>query len=166
MRVEEFLRRQCEPVMAARRRLIAGDEAAELCRARRAVRTGWPQSLAASGVTRGDRVLVFMDNCWEAVVAIFAILKAGAVFSPINASTKADKLAYIIGNCRAQAVITQASSPRLQREAIGDAPSVAFIIVAGEPSAALAAAECPSPIASTARRRCPITAASTSISPC
>ena len=50
-------------------------------------------ALAARGVERGDRVLVFMDNCWEAVVSIFAILKAGAVFSPINPSTKADKLA-------------------------------------------------------------------------
>ena len=62
-----------------------------------------PPALAASGIARGDRVLVFMDNCWEAAVSIFAILKAGAVFSPINPSTKADKLAYIIGNCRARA---------------------------------------------------------------
>ena len=42
-------------------------------------------SLALSGVRRDDRGLVFMDNCWEAAVAIFAALKAGAVFSPINA---------------------------------------------------------------------------------
>src|SRR6478735_4779059 len=67
-------------------------------------------TLAASGVKRGDRVLVFMDNCWEAAVSIFAILKAGATFSPINASTKADKLAYIAANCDARAVISQ---PRL-----------------------------------------------------
>ena len=65
-------------------------------------------TLAANGVKRGDRVLVFMDNCWEAAVSIFAILKAGATFSPINASTKADKLAYIIDDCEAAAVLTQA----------------------------------------------------------
>lgn len=65
-------------------------------------------SLAANGVKRNDRVLVFMDNCWEAAVSIFAILKAGATFSPINASTKADKLAYIIGDCEAAAILTQA----------------------------------------------------------
>ena len=41
-------------------------------------------TLRKGGVQRGDRVLVFMDNCWEAVVSIFAVLKAGAVFSPIN----------------------------------------------------------------------------------
>jgi acyl-CoA synthetase (AMP-forming)/AMP-acid ligase II len=47
-----------------------------------------------------------MDNCWEAAVSIFAILKAGATFSPINPSTKADKLAYVIGNCRGTAILT------------------------------------------------------------
>ncbi|KQK29043.1 AMP-dependent synthetase [Bosea thiooxidans] len=65
-------------------------------------------ALAANGVKRGDRVLVFMDNCWEAAVSIFAALKAGAIFSPINASTKADKLAYIIDDCEAAAILTQA----------------------------------------------------------
>lgn len=65
-------------------------------------------SLAANGVKRGDRVLVFMDNCWEAAVSIFAVLKAGATFSPINASTKADKLAYIIDDCEATAILTLA----------------------------------------------------------
>lgn len=66
--------------------------------------------LRARGIGRDDRVLVFLDNCWEAAVAIFAVLKAGATFSPINASTKSDKLAYIAGNCGAAAVISQ---PRL-----------------------------------------------------
>lgn len=65
-------------------------------------------ALAASGVQRGDRVLVFMDNCWEAAVSIFAVLKAGATFSPINASTKADKLAYVVDDCEAAAILTQA----------------------------------------------------------
>ncbi|TIX06731.1 MAG: long-chain fatty acid--CoA ligase, partial [Mesorhizobium sp.] len=37
-----------------------------------------------NGVRRNDRVLIFMDNCWEAAVSIFAVLKAGATFSPIN----------------------------------------------------------------------------------
>lgn len=65
-------------------------------------------ALRDAGVRRNDRVLVFMDNCWEAAVAIFATLKAGATFSPINASTKADKLAYIVGDCEPAAVLTQA----------------------------------------------------------
>ncbi len=63
-------------------------------------------ALAARGVGRGDRALVLMDNCWEAAVSIFAILKAGATFSPVNPTTKADKLAFVLGNCRAKAILT------------------------------------------------------------
>jgi long-chain acyl-CoA synthetase len=76
-------------------------------------------SLWSEGIMRGDRVLVFMNNCWEATVAIYAILKAGAIFSPINASTKADKLAYIIENCRARAIITQEKLAPAAHEATG-----------------------------------------------
>src|ERR1700736_6162145 len=87
--------------------------------------------LAARGITRGDRVIVFMDNCREAVIAIFAALKAGAVFSPINPSTKADKLAYVINNCRARALVTQDKLRAVANAALAEAPSVMLTVVAG-----------------------------------
>jgi amino acid adenylation domain-containing protein len=80
-------------------------------------------ALAKNGVKRDDRVLVFMDNGWEAAVSIFAVLKAGATFSPINASTKADKLAFILTDCEAAAILTQAKLMPVVAEAIaGKAP--------------------------------------------
>ena len=88
-------------------------------------------ALAEHGLARGDRVIVFMDNCREAVIAIFAALKAGAVFSPINPSTKADKLAYVINNCGARALITQEKLRAVADAALAEAPSVALTIVAG-----------------------------------
>ncbi|HUH77311.1 MAG TPA: AMP-binding protein, partial [Devosia sp.] len=108
MRVEHFLRDTAQR-LGDKTALIAGatrlsfrelDEMSDRLAA----------GLLAQGVQRHDRVLVFLDNCWEAAVAIFAILKAGAVFSPVNASTKADRLAYIAQNCGARAVI---ALPRL-----------------------------------------------------
>src|SRR5215211_7398912 len=87
--------------------------------------------LVGRGIKRGDRVVIFMDNCWEAVVGIFAVLKAGAVFSPINPSTKADKLAFVINNCRAGALITQARLLAVATEAVAEAPSVRLAVVAG-----------------------------------
>jgi acyl-CoA synthetase (AMP-forming)/AMP-acid ligase II len=53
------------------------------------------QLLREYGVRRGDRVVIHLDNSVEAVVALFAILKAGAVFIVVNPSMKVDKLAYI-----------------------------------------------------------------------
>jgi len=63
-------------------------------------------ALIAAGVQRGDRVVTFLPNSVEAVLAIFATLKAGAVFVVLNPSTKSDKLNYILNNCRASAMIT------------------------------------------------------------
>jgi len=106
MRLEQFLRDSAR---------LRGDKTALIARDVRltyAELDSMSDRLAARlgdlGVGRGDRVLVFMDNCWEAAVSVFASAKAGAVFSPINPSTKADKLDFIIGNCRARAVLTQA----------------------------------------------------------
>jgi long-chain acyl-CoA synthetase len=63
-------------------------------------------TLSAQGVKRGDRVALFLPNCIELVIGIFAILKAGGVFVPINHTTKADKCSYILNNCTAKILIT------------------------------------------------------------
>lgn len=66
------------------------------------------QLLIAAGVRRGDRVGIHLQNGVEAVVAIFAALKAGGVFVVINSTTKPEKLAYILNDCRATALIAHA----------------------------------------------------------
>src|SRR5215471_14505616 len=129
MRVEEFLRdsaRRCGDKAA----LVAGGARVTYCELDRAS-DRLAGALAARGIARGDRVVVFMDNCREAVVAIFAALKAGCVFSPINPSTKADKLAYVINNCRARALITQEKLRTVADAALAEAPPVAVTVVVG-----------------------------------
>ncbi len=64
-------------------------------------------ALVETGIERGDRVAIFMDNSIEAVVSIFAVLKSGAAFMVINHTTKAEKLEYIMNNSRAAAILTQ-----------------------------------------------------------
>ncbi len=65
-------------------------------------------SLAGRQVGRGDRVVVFLENSVEAVDAIFGTLKAGCIFVVINSTTKAAKLEYILNNCRAAGLVTDA----------------------------------------------------------
>jgi long-chain acyl-CoA synthetase len=75
--------------------------------------------LEEAAVRRGDRVGVWLDNSPDAAAAIFGVLKAGAVFVPINPSTKIDKLHYILTDCGAKALITDArKAPAYQRIAI------------------------------------------------
>jgi long-chain acyl-CoA synthetase len=86
-------------------------------------------ALRENGVQRGDRVAVFMDNCVEAVVSLFAALKAGAAFMMVNQSTKADKLEYIMNNSRAVALLTQDERMEIVRGI--RCPHLKTIIVAG-----------------------------------
>ncbi|MEK7346686.1 MAG: long-chain-fatty-acid--CoA ligase [Pseudomonadota bacterium] len=50
------------------------------------------------GVRRGDRVLVFSQNCPQFITAYFAILRADAVFVPVNAMLLQDELAHILSD--------------------------------------------------------------------
>ncbi len=63
-------------------------------------------ALIEQGLERGDRVAIHLDNSVEAVLSIFAVLKAGGVFLVLNPGTKADKLDFVLNNCRASALIT------------------------------------------------------------
>ena len=48
------------------------------------------------GVKRGDRVIVFSQNCPQFIAAYFAILRADACFVPVNAMLLEDELRHII----------------------------------------------------------------------
>ncbi len=129
MRVEEFLRSSARQ-SPGKTALVAGNgrptfKDIDLASERLAT------TLADRGITRGDRVVVFMDNSPEAIVAIFAVLKAGAIFSPVNASTKADKLAYILKNSGASALFTQHKLMGTAADALSEAPAVKLAVVAG-----------------------------------
>jgi fatty-acyl-CoA synthase len=65
-------------------------------------------ALQALGVQRGDRVLLFMQNCPQYVVGFHAVLRAGAVVVPVNPMNKADELGHYIHD--AQAKVALASS--------------------------------------------------------
>ncbi len=85
---------------------------------------GIAASLRACGVQRGERVALFLDNCVEMVAAIYAVLKVGAVFMPINTLTKADKLAYILNDAEACALLTQQELAETSRAALAQNSSV------------------------------------------
>jgi amino acid adenylation domain-containing protein len=87
--------------------------------------------LLAEGVERGDRVAVFLENSSEAVVAIFAILKAGAVFMMVNPTTKADKLKYMLNNSRAKALIAPGRKLARHGDLWRETPHLARLVTTG-----------------------------------
>lgn len=80
----------------------------------------------------GERCVMFLDNRVETAVGIFGTLRAGGVFSVINPTTKADKLAYVLNNCEASVLLTQSALLPVALQAAAQAPSVRRIVVVGE----------------------------------
>lgn len=62
-------------------------------------------SLIRLGVCPGDRVVICLENSVEAVVSIFAVLKAGGVFVLLSSAMKAEKLQYVLSQCRARGLV-------------------------------------------------------------
>ena len=128
MRVESFL------LESARRfpdktALVAGPE--RLSYAELARRAGaFAGSLRKLGLARGERVVIFLHNSPEAIVAVFGALLAGGVFSVVNPGTKADKLAYILNHCTAKVLVTEPRLADIARAAHERAPAIAALLVA------------------------------------
>ncbi len=125
MQVEEFLERsfKTSPNKTA---LVCGGGRYTYAEVERACNR-LAHSLLAKGVERGDRVAVYLENSFEAVAAIFGVLKAGGVFLVVNPTTKPDKLAYVLNNCRARALITDGPKLASAAEALAAAPHLRAI---------------------------------------
>lgn len=84
---------------------------------------------ASDGFQRGARCVLFLDNRLETAVGLLGTLRAGGVFCVLNPTTKADKLAYVLNNCEATVLITQASLLGVAHSALNAVSSVRRLIV-------------------------------------
>lgn len=89
------------------------------------------QSLIAQDVRQGDRVAIYLGNTLEAVVSLWAVIKAGAVFVMINPTAKAEKLAYLLDNSRAAALILPARRKAALAPVLDAARHLRTIILTG-----------------------------------
>lgn len=67
------------------------------------------------GVRREDRVAVFMLRSVELVATIMGVLKAGAAYVPIDPTYPPDRVAYMLSDSGARAIVTQ----RALRDVLG-----------------------------------------------
>jgi amino acid adenylation domain-containing protein len=61
--------------------------------------------LLANGVEKGDRVAFWLKKSLEAVVCMFGILKAGAVYVPVDPFAPAKRVKLILKNCGVKALV-------------------------------------------------------------
>jgi fatty-acyl-CoA synthase len=60
---------------------------------------------ARCGVQRGDRVLLYLQNSPQFVIAYYAILRADAVVVPVNPMNRTEELAHYVDDAQAQVAI-------------------------------------------------------------
>lgn len=115
--LHEFLLHRADPKERDRLALIADGQSYTYGQLISAAR-GLAAVLLSSGVERGDRVAIFLDNSWESAVSIFAILLAGGVFVLINPQTKTDKLAFMLRDSGAHVLIAERRLEHILRPAL------------------------------------------------
>jgi long-chain acyl-CoA synthetase len=86
------------------------------------------------GVRKGDRVLVFADNGIEVVAALYGALKAGAVFVPVNALSKKDRLTYLLNDSRAACLVTAQALRGAWEPALANNSTVRACLVSNLPA--------------------------------
>ena len=89
-------------------------------------------ALQRHGVRRGDRVAVMIENSAEMVISLWGVLKAGAVFVPVNHTTKGDKLGFILEDSGAHTLIAPAQLHQRVTPAAQQAASLQGLIWIGE----------------------------------
>ena len=88
-------------------------------------------TLCASGVTRGDRVMIFGDNGEEVAVSFWAALKASAIPCLVNPLTKPEKLCYILDDCTPAAFIGDQKLNDAFESSLASRASIRSVIVFG-----------------------------------
>lgn len=64
-------------------------------------------ALRSLGVRPEQLVPIVMDRGWQQIVAVLAILKAGAAYVPLDAAGADDRIAAMLHECDAQVIVTQ-----------------------------------------------------------
>ena len=80
--------------------------------------------LRESGVSKGDNVAVYLPRGIQAVVAIYAVLMAGACYIPLDTASPVSRTSYILNDACCRAVIGNNTMP----EYVGGADTLAINI--------------------------------------
>jgi amino acid adenylation domain-containing protein len=81
------------------------------------------------GVSRGDRVGLYLEKSTESIVAIYAVLKAGGVYVPLDPQAPVSRLAYVTRNCDIRWLLTGNEKAGDWADLLRQAPQIKGVIV-------------------------------------
>ncbi len=85
-------------------------------------------NLRSLGISKGDRISVFLKNPLVAAMAMFGIWKVGAVFCPINFNYKGRLLSYQINDTKPKIIMTERELIPLLNDVKGEIDKINVIV--------------------------------------
>ncbi|HXV14938.1 MAG TPA: amino acid adenylation domain-containing protein [Candidatus Krumholzibacteria bacterium] len=85
--------------------------------------------LSSHGVARGDRVGIFLPKSMGAIVGIYGIMKAGAVYVPVDPAAPPGRVAYIVENCGIRVLLTSAKKAAAVEEILSKGAALDRLIL-------------------------------------
>jgi long-chain acyl-CoA synthetase len=96
---------------------------------------GVANALHAASIGPGDRVVLLLDSGVDYVAALHAVWRLGAVVVPLGPQTKAAKLAHVLADTGARALLTQASLATAWKAVLTGSPQALLIWTQGDTAA-------------------------------
>jgi fatty-acyl-CoA synthase len=88
-------------------------------------------ALSRRGVGFGDRVLILMLNRTEFIESFLAVNKLGAIAVPVNFRMTPPEIAFLVSDCQARVVITEAVLAQVATAVRRIDPTLEAVVVAG-----------------------------------
>jgi long-chain acyl-CoA synthetase len=88
-------------------------------------------ALRGLGVSPGDRVTLYSQNCWEWIVGYYAIARVGAVANPINVMLTPEEVLFVVKDCGAKAILASPEKGEALLDIKADSP-LEQVILFGE----------------------------------
>ncbi|TYP79311.1 non-ribosomal peptide synthetase [Paenibacillus methanolicus] len=88
----------------------------------------WARRLQRAGIVSGDRIVVMLNRSADWPVAFMAVLKSGAVYVPVDPAYPAQRIAYMLSDSQASAMIV---SGGIERETVRQFEGIVIDMSAG-----------------------------------
>lgn len=95
-------------------------------------------TLKAHGVRRGDRVGIYVDKSIAAILCIFGVLKADAVYVPLDPLAPTARLRYIMQDCGIACLLSAANKLDAIAQMLGSGNPLQCVVLTGSTPAPVA----------------------------
>jgi len=85
--------------------------------------------LMSLGLSRSERVAIYLEKRFETVIASFGAPAAGGVFVPVNPLLKPEQVAFILHDCNVRVLLTSPDRLALLRDTLAHCPDLRHVVV-------------------------------------